>query len=595
MPYILLIIAIITVGFSGIVQVSSQFRGGTIVIALISEPTAVAATSSWNGGFIAAQVFETLLRFDRNLNLVPYLAESFEINTAEGYYKFILRPNVKFHDGKPLTPVDIKFTFEEIVPKYTTFGPLYFPNTTVSIIDNRTMIIKPGIFLPGAQLPLFADISTTAIFPRHVLAGQDFLKSAFRTTKPIGTGPYKLADWVKGQYLVLERNSEYWNSSAPYLDRIVVRFISDPASLIAGLKRGEISYVFRGIPYEAVADLQRSPGLRVIVHDRPPYVAALWINVKSGPLSDLRVRQAIAYALDREEIASKATFGLAKVVDYMIDPSIVPPSPGIISYKANLSLAESLLDAAGYKKGVDGKRFTIELLTRTGEPDEQIIAQLVRDQLARVGIEVNIKTVDFATYLSLQEKFQYQIATVKYWISPLWTYQLFHSAWIGKGAFTNNFQYANPDVDRLLDLWLREADQKKQIEYLQRVEDILSRDLPEIVLYRVPWVNVVSSNIEGSDIPIGRWVFWDPLSDTYIIQAQATPATITQAQTTMTTTTSPTSPPITMPGTTLLTGTMTPKPETLQLIMQPAIIALIIISLIIAGLVVLLIIRRHRS
>jgi peptide/nickel transport system substrate-binding protein len=565
---------------TGVTSVMAQQRGGTLTIALISEPTVVAATASWNGGFIAAQIFDTLLRFDKNINLIPSLAESFEINTTGGYYKFVLRPNVRFHDGALLTPEDVKFTFEEITPKYTSFGPLYFSNTTVTIVDNRTVIIKPGTFMPGAQLPLFADVSTTAIFPKHVLVGQDFLKSDFRTTKPVGTGPYRLTEWVKGQYMILERNPSYWGSPAPYLDRIIVKFISDSASLIAGLKKGEINYVFRGVPYEAVSDLQRTSGLKVIAHNRPPYIAALWINVKAGPLSDVRVRQAIAYTLNREEIANKATFGLAKPVDYMIDPDMVPPSPNIVSYKPNLSLAESLLDAAGYKRGSDGKRFSIELLTRTGEPDEQIIAQLVRDQLSQVGIEVNIKSVDFATYLSLQEKFQYQMATVKYWISQLWTYQLFHSAWIGKGAFTNNFQYANPDVDRFLDLWLREADEKKQIEYLQKVEDILSRDLPSIPLYRVLWVNVLSSNVGGSDIPIGRWVFWDPLVDTYFVQTQISTPTQTTTSPVPTTTPPTTTPPTTTPS------TITPAPEI------TSIIATIIIVVVIIGLVTYMFIRR---
>jgi peptide/nickel transport system substrate-binding protein len=508
------------------INISSQQVGGTLVVALISEPTQIVATSSWNGGFIAAQVFDTLLRFDPNLNLVPGLAQSFEVNEKEGYYKFVLRDGVKFHDGKPLTPEDIKFTFEQIVSKYTSFGALYFANTTVTIIDSRTVIIKPGKFMPGAQLPLFAAVDTTPILPKHLLEGQDFLKSEFITTKPVGTGPYKLVSWVKGSYIELVRNSDYWDKPRPYLDRIIVRFISDPAALIAGLKKGEISYVFRGIPYEAVPDLQRTPGLKVFIHDRPPYVAALWINVKSSPLSDPKVREAIMYALNRTEIAEKATFRLAKPVDYMIDPAMVLPSPGIKKYAYDPSTAEKLLDEAGYRKGPDGKRFAIELLTRTGEPDEQIIAQLVRDQLSKVGIDVNIKSVDFATYLSLQTKFQYQIATVKYWISPLWTYQLFHSKWIGKGAFTNNFQYSNPEVDRLLDLWLAEPSISKQIEYLQKVEDILSRDLPLIVLYRVPWINVINEKFSGTDIPIGKWVFWDPLINTYMIQ-QITPQTTT--------------------------------------------------------------------
>ncbi len=516
------LIVLVFLSSSAIYFAKGQQAGGTLAVALISEPTRIAATSSWNGGFVSAQLFDTLLRFDKNLNLVPGLAESFEINEREGSYKFVLRSGVKFVDGVELTAEDVKFTFENIVPTYTSFGPLYFSKTKVTVVDSRTVIIKPEKFLPGVQMPLFAAVDTTAIFPKHVLEGKDFLKSDFITTKPIGTGPYKMVAWVKGSYIELVKNEGYWDKGRPYLDKIVIRFISDPTALIAALKRGELNYVFRGIPYEAVEDLKKDLSLNVIPSERPPYIAALWINVKSDPLSDVKVRQAIAYALNKTDITLKATFGVSEPVDYMIDPAVVPPSPDIFKYEYNPALAEKILDEAGYKKGADGKRFSIEVLTRTGEADEQIIAQLVRDQLAKIGIEVNIKTVDFATYLSLQEKFEYQMATVKYWIAPMWTYQLFHSSWIGKGPFTNNFQYSNPRVDNLLDLWLEESDPARQVVYLQKVEDILSRDLPLITLYKVKWVNVVSKSIFSNDIPVGKWVFWDPLIDTYYMAQQTT-------------------------------------------------------------------------
>ncbi|HWQ16252.1 MAG TPA: ABC transporter substrate-binding protein, partial [Sulfolobales archaeon] len=373
LPHTLLLISL--VAFSILIPhpANSQQVGGVLTVALISEPTQIVATSSWNGGFVCAQIFDTPLRFDEKLNLVPSLAESYEINASGGYYKFVLRNGIKFHDGVPLTPEDFKFTFEQIVPKYTSFGALYFANTTVTIIDPRTVIIKPGKFLPGAQLPLFAACDTTAILPKHALEGKDMLKSDFITTKPIGTGPYKMASWVKGQYIELARNNDYWDKGRPYLDKIIIRFISDPTALIAALKRGEIDYVFRGIPYEAAQDLRADPKLRVIPSDRPPYIAALWINVKSGPLADVRVRQAIAYALNKTDIALKATFGVSEPIDYTVDPAVVPPSPNIFKYEYNLATAEKLLEDAGYKKGPDGKRFSIELLTRTGEPDEQVI------------------------------------------------------------------------------------------------------------------------------------------------------------------------------------------------------------------------------
>ncbi|MGC8909921.1 MAG: ABC transporter substrate-binding protein, partial [Fervidicoccaceae archaeon] len=186
--------------------------GGTLTIAMTAEPSQITASSAWNGAFVASQIFDTLLRFDRSLNLVPGLAESYYVNTTCGCYVFKLRTNATWQDGQPVTAEDVKFTFEKIVPFYTNFGTLYFPNTTVTIVNSTTVIIKPGVFLPGAQLQLFAAPDTTPILPKHILEGQDFLKSSF-LTNPIGSGPYKLSSWVKGSYIELVRNDNYWDDS----------------------------------------------------------------------------------------------------------------------------------------------------------------------------------------------------------------------------------------------------------------------------------------------------------------------------------------------------------------------------------------------
>ena len=294
-----------------------------------------------------------------------------------------------------------------------------------------------------------------------------------------------------------------------------------------------MNYVFRGLPFETVNDLKGLPGLNVTISLRPPYNAALWINCNDTILSKPLVRQAIAYAINRTEISEKATLGNSPTADYIIDPDLVPPPTGLIHYDRNLTLANQLLDQAGYPRKGDGTRFTIELLTRP-EADEQIVAQLVKDQLADVGIAVNIKSVDMSTWLNLQANGQYQIATSKYWLSPLWTYQLFSSSWIGKGPFTNVMFYNNSSVDKLLDDWLSQPDKQKQIEDLQKVELQVNKDLPQIVLYRVAWVNAFSSSFGGSDIPIrGTWYFADTLLDVYYLPVQtASPTSTTSVQTT---------------------------------------------------------------
>lgn len=499
-------------------------RGGSLVVNLVAEPSNLnPLTGAWNTGFVTAQIYESLLKFSKNLSIEPNLAVSWSVNEQTGSYTFNLRRGVLWQDGQPFTSKDVKFSFENIISKYDIFGSAYFANTTVSTPDNYTAIVKPGKFLPGIQLILFASLDT-AIFPEHVLKGQDYLKSSLVTGSPVGTGPFQLKQWAKGQYMVLERNQRYWDQPKPYLDNITIKFISDPAAVVAGLQRGEIDYIFRGLPFTSLATLNQSSSLKVIPYTRPPYVSAIWINLKAQYLSDLRVRQAIAYALNRTDIALKATYGYSKPVQYMIDPSVVPPSPNLTIYNYDVNKANQILDSAGYTRGPDGVRFTLELLTRTGAPDEQLWAQLVKDQLSKIGISVNIKTVDFATYLSLQSKFNYQMATTSYWISPIWTYQLFDSAWIGKGPFTNNFQYNSSKVDALFAQWLSTADEKEQVKLLQQVEDQISRDLPEIVLYHVVWPNVVSTKFAGPDIPVGKYVFWDSLANTYYLPAQVSAA-----------------------------------------------------------------------
>jgi peptide/nickel transport system substrate-binding protein len=474
---------------------------------------------------------------DKDLKPQPSLATKWSVDPQAGTYTFEIRRGVFWHDGQPFTPEDVKFAFEEILSKYDNFGATYFKDVTVTI-SGDTVVIKPANFLPGVQMALLSS-PDAVIYPKHILQGQDFLKSPFRTTSPIGTGPFKMKTWVKGSHIELVRNENYWNQPMPHLDGIIIRFISDPAAIIAALQRGEIHYIFRGVPFEAYNTLRQTQSLQVVPYVRPPYASAMWMNTKAPYLSDVNVRRAIAYALNREDIATKATQGLSEPIQYMIDPTVVPPSPTLTIYNYDSARANRMLDEAGYNKGADGIRFTLELMTRTGEPDEQLWATLVRDHLAAVGIGLNIKTVDFATYLALQSKFEFQMATIKYWLNPIWTYQLFTTEWIGRGPFTNAFQYSDPETDDLMHAWLTESDPTKSVQILQKVEDRISQNLPEIILYEVRWLNVINADFQGADLPVGKWIFADSLENTYSASLQKT--TVATTQTTETA-------PITAPG-----------------------------------------------
>lgn len=495
--------------------------GGSITVALVAEPRNLDPFGgAWHSGFIAAQIFNSLLELDQNLNPQPSLAESWQILEDEKAYLFKIREGVKWHDGQPFTVEDVKFSFEQIISKYDLFGALYFKNVKVEIIDDRTVKIIPEKFLPGVQTLLFASLDTV-IVPKHILEGQDYTKSDF-ITHPVGTGPFKFKEWVKGSHIILERNNDYWKEGKPYLEKMIIRFITDPSTLLASLKAGEVDYVFRGLPYEAYNELSKDPNIEVIKSLRPPYKMFISFNMKDEILSNPLVRKAIAYALNREDIAKKVTLGICPKTDSWWSEAEIPPSPNLKVYEYNPKKAEELLDQAGYPRGADGKRFTIEFLTRVGEAEEEEIADLVKDYLGKVGIEVVIKRVDFGTLLDLTANYNYQMVLWKSWVNPIWAYQQYHSSWIKPGQpFTNVFQYSNPEVDSLLDQWLSTSDPNKQKAILQRIDEIFSEDLPQIPLYNVVFLNVKSKELKGPDIPVGKYVFWDALENMYIYEEAA--------------------------------------------------------------------------
>jgi peptide/nickel transport system substrate-binding protein len=518
--FILAMLTLSSLAFSPLHSAKSITVGGNFVVNLVSEPTTLNPyTGAWNNGFVDAQILQSLLTYSDNLSIVPNLATSYTVNPQDGSYTFNLRQNVKWSDGQPFTAEDVKFSFEQIISKYDIFGSFYFANTTVTITNNnQSVIIKPGKFLPGVQLLLFAGLDT-AIVPEHLLAGQDFLHSSF-INNPVGTGPFVLSQWSRGNFMILNRNPNYWGSPLPYLDNITIRFINDPSALQAAVTSGQVDYVFRGIPYSAAQSFNQSGVVKVIPSQRPPYETAIWFNLNSPYLSNPLVRQAIAYAINKTDIAYKATNGISKAIDYTVDPGAVPPSPNIVTYPYNVQKAESLLDQAGYPVQNNGTRFTLQLLERTGAPDEATAGQLIKSYLSQVGINVNIQTVDFATYLQLEAKGQYQMAVTSYWLSPIWTYQLFDSAWIGKGPFTNNFFYNSSAADSLFNQWLVSSQPSQQVSLLQQIEVQLSKDLPEIPLYQDIWINAVNTNFAGSSIPVGKYVFWDSLANVYSLSAQ---------------------------------------------------------------------------
>lgn len=483
----------------------------------MSEPKFLDPTpGAWISIFMAAQIFDTLLTFDEKLAILPNLAESWEVRADEKAFVFKIREGVKWHDGKPLTVEDIKFSFEKIISKYDVFGSFYFKDVIVEIVDKRTVKIKPEFFVPAAQLELFS-LWSTSIYPKHILEDVDFPKSEFRF-KPIGTGPFKFVEWIKGSHITLERNPHYWKPGAPMADTLIVRFIPDPATMVAAVELGELHYAHR-LPFEAYHRLKANPDLEPIPADKPDGIFTIEINLKHPILSDLRVRKALAHAINKAELISKVTLGVwTKVADSFWSPANVAGKFGKIPiYMYDPTLSEKLLDEAGYKRGPDGKRFRLEILTWLHDPLYRLSADVLREQLVGVGIDAVVKAVDFATLMGLRLERKYEITLLNRWIAPFYFYQVFHSKWDVPGAWTNIMGYNNPKVDEYYEKWLVEVDPEARMEYLRKINEIVLMDLPWIPLYYYVYLDVRRKDVGGPDLPAGRYMGYAPLIYTYII------------------------------------------------------------------------------
>jgi peptide/nickel transport system substrate-binding protein len=503
-------------------------RGGTLVIGMVSEPTVLDSCSgAWTVAPFAGNIFDTLLATDEKMNIVPELAESWRIDYANKRYIFKIRSGVKWHDGKPLTVEDVKFTFEYIIPNYDNRG-VYFKGTKVEILNETSVAIIPGNFAPGFQIPMIAS-ADIVIYPKHLLEGVDFLKSEFRTA-PIGSGPFKFQEWVKGSHIVLVRNENYWKPGKPYLDKIVFKFITDPAALLAALIAGDVDYVYRGLPYEAYKALTMNPNLQVFVDYKPAYKVFLAFNLnhtdpaKKAILSNVLVRKAIAYAINKTDIVYKATLGVCRPSDRFWSDAFMPPNPNMTTYEYNPKKANELLDQAGFPM-VGGKRFTLELLTRSGEADEVKTADLLKNYLKNVGIDIVIKAVDFNTFEQLTANYQYDIQLFKRWIMPIFSYQNHHSSFIIKGrTLVNTAQYSNPKVDYWYDVWAYYAkSDEERVKALLNVESILTNDLPELPIYDVGWMYVWNKRVGNAFVPARNWLQSEKLENIYIITPTVTP------------------------------------------------------------------------
>jgi len=491
-------------------QSAADIDSGTLKFVLSPEPPFLltAINTALQMGMVTSKVMEGLLYLDNELKPQPLLAQAWDISPDGLTYTFKLRPNVKWHDGQPFTSADVSYTILEVLKKVHPRGRTAFAKVTaVETPDPLTAVIKLSQPAPP-MLTALASSYESPMVPKHLFAGTDPSANPY-ISKPVGTGPFVFKEWKKGDYILLEKNTNYWQAGKPTLQRIVFRIISDASARAASFETGE-GHIggLSPIPLTDMPRIAKNPALSIETRGyayMSPYML-MEVNLRKPPLNDVRVRQAIAHAIDRARMTQVVWLGYGQPAVSPIPSQVTTfHSTDLPKYEFNPEKAKKLLDDAGLKPGPNGMRFKITHDFIPFGSEYQRTGEFIKQQLSRVGIDVELRSQDLPSFLRrAYTEYDFDTTSLYYgaFADPTQGVQrLFWSKAIQKGVvFTNNTGYNSPEMDRVLESAQGENDPVKRKALYLEMQRIAMTDLPVIPLMETRFLTISSSKLKNHTI-----------------------------------------------------------------------------------------------
>jgi peptide/nickel transport system substrate-binding protein len=446
---------------------------------------------------IDSLIFDDLLDRDEHLNVTPALAERWEIPDPLTYI-FHLRRNVKFHDGRPLTSRDVKWTFDSLLEgkTRTTRAAAYRYVDHVEAPDDFTVIFR----LKEPFSPLLWNLSDGAmgIVPYGSLGEM--------TTHPIGSGPFRFVSAEQDRDVVIERNDAYWGEK-PRVPRVRFAVVPDTTTRALELRKGSADIESKALTADMVLALEKEPNLEV-QHAPGTALSYLAFNLRDPILRDVRVRQALAYAIDRRPIIQYLWRNFAQPADSILPPQSWAYYANVPKYAYDPEKARQILDSAGYP-ATNGIRFHLTMKTSTEESTRVLVAVL-QQQLRDVGIALDIRTFEFATFFADVTKGAYQMYSMN-WAGgsedPDFFEYAFHSDKFPPHGANRSF-YVNPKIDALINQGRSETDPTQRKAVYAEIQTILAHDLPYINLWFLDNVVVHTKRVHNLTLnPSGNYDF----------------------------------------------------------------------------------------
>ncbi len=471
--------------------------GGTLIIARLSDANNLDphfSTQINSMAVVQHKLYEGLVLLDQNSEYKPLLASEWK-QLDDLTWEFVLRDGVTFHDGTPFDGEAVKKTIDRILdknaptPKANMFGMI----KEVKVIDpHKVQIILHYPF--AGLLSVLASAEGGIISPKAIEQyGKDLNKH------PVGTGPFVFESWTPGQEIVLTKNEKYWGKG-PKIDKVVFKTVPEDTTRVAMVETGE-AHIAEQLPVTEIERVKNSANMTLGRYESFA-VDHIGMNVTKKPFDDVRVRQAIAHAIDKEAIIKGVYNNVGKVAVSTLGPKVIGYSPNLKTPEYDLNKAKQLLAEAGYANGFKATVYLNDNKARIN------VAEVLQSQLKGIGIDLQIQVMEFGAYLDLAGKGEAQMF-ISGWGNATGDadynqYNLFHST--SHGVPGNHSFYSNPKVDALIESGRKEKDPQKRKEIYEQAQQIEMDEVPLLPYRSSENLAAIAKNVQGVTISPSGYV-----------------------------------------------------------------------------------------
>jgi peptide/nickel transport system substrate-binding protein len=466
--------------------------GGTFVVALSNEPATLnPMLSQALPTFLTGnQIYDTLVKYNEKFEPIPWLAKSWKVAPDGKTFEFELNGSIKWHDGTPFTGDDIVYTFQELGPKYSNTYSLVMKNLVgIDKVEPNKVVFK--FSQPVGTLLSYLGDPNFNVLPKHIFSSGDPTTNPANSS-PVGTGAFVFKEWMRGDHITLTKNPNYWQSGLPHFDTLIFRRVPNPTAAVSALEQGGVQLFMSDIPPVNAQSLKASKTVTTLAPSVLARTLDLWPNLRNKPLSDLKVRQALSLAVDRPRMVTNIGFDQTVTARGPIGSGSPYFDKSLPELKRDVAKANALLDEAGYPKN-NGTRFSLNLRVVSAQAQFVATAQIVKENLADIGVNVDIIAAEQTTTLdAIFKRWEFDLAVYSMPLGPEPALQL--PAWLGTAGinhayFSNAEGYSNTVIDDLTAQAQQTVDGAARGTIYNKIQQQIMADLPLIPLWEPVFIS----------------------------------------------------------------------------------------------------------